>query len=131
LLLQSMTISQIRTISHQSPLRYDESNLDDIFSHLTNSSINKFSPHLDESKEEIGAGCKWTLNQLRKYFARKGLDFKELWNRYVYLSSTHLLYKRPFDRIKSIIILTLISITDDIPPTRGCFELYGFGMMDL
>ena len=39
--------------------KYNEGDYGNVFSHLTNASINKFSPNYDNDKDTIGAGCKW------------------------------------------------------------------------
>ncbi|XP_047350941.1 probable tubulin polyglutamylase TTLL2 isoform X2 [Vespa velutina] len=55
--------------------------LDDPFRHLTNFSLNKLGPGYSEKKERIGAGCKWTLRQLRRYFEQAGYFDWFLWQR--------------------------------------------------
>ncbi|KAJ3278337.1 putative tubulin polyglutamylase ttll2, partial [Borealophlyctis nickersoniae] len=84
--------------------------LDNLYSHLTNTSINKLSPTLDERKEVVGSGCRWTIHRLREYFLEKGVEFETLWA-----------------KIKGIIALTLLPVAPDVPAdVDGCFELYGF-----
>jgi len=65
-------------------IRYDTSNLDDLFSHLTNTSINKFSPTLSDDKDGIGPGCKWRFGQLFALLQSRGVDFSRLWSRYAF-----------------------------------------------
>ncbi|KAJ3402614.1 putative tubulin polyglutamylase ttll2 [Chytriomyces hyalinus] len=92
---------------------YDMQNLTNQFSHLTNTSINKLSPTLNDSKEGVGAGCKWTLGKLREYFKTEQLPFDKLW-----------------DRMKAIMILTLLPVASEVKePLEGCFELYGFDII--
>ena len=87
--------------------------LDNKFSHLTNTSINKHSPSLSWTKEDIGPGCKWTLQKLREYFDATGRDFKRIWK-----------------RIEGIIILSLLPVSQQISVhSEGCFELYGFDIL--
>jgi tubulin polyglutamylase TTLL2 len=84
-----------------------------MYSHLTNTSINKVSPFLEFQKEEVGPGCKWTLQQLRDHLYSKGIDFQKIWS-----------------MIKGQILLTLIPICQDIPlHEHGLFELYGFDFL--
>lgn len=45
----------------------DVSQISNVYAHLTNSSINKYSPSLHDDKAIVGAGCKWTLSRLRRY----------------------------------------------------------------
>lgn len=55
--------------------------LKNVYSHLTNTSINKSSPTLGDQKEELGAGCRWKVAKLRAHFQERGLDFETIWNR--------------------------------------------------
>lgn len=92
----------------------DES-LKNVFSHLTNTSINKFSPTLETDKDGIGSGCKWKFNQLNSYFESKNIDFEKIWK-----------------KIKSIVILTLLPVAPEVTINQqGCFELYGFGIFKI
>nr|KAJ3420777.1 putative tubulin polyglutamylase ttll2 [Polyrhizophydium stewartii] len=61
--------------------RYDTSTLKNKFSHLTNTSINKFSPTLDANKDDVGPGCKWQFSRLRAYFEQRNLDFHKVWEK--------------------------------------------------
>lgn len=93
--------------------RYDLSSLDNRFSHLTNTSINKTGPQYSVEKESIGTGCKWTLSKLRHFFHKCSIDDRLLWH-----------------RITSIIIITLLSQVQDIPSdSSNCFELFGFDIL--
>jgi tubulin polyglutamylase TTLL2 len=93
--------------------QYDigDAELKNVFSHLTNTSINKFSPTLETVKEGIGSGCRWKFDQLNSYFQSKNIDFNKIWG-----------------KIKSIVILTLLPVAPEVKINpKGCFELYGFG----
>ncbi|KAJ3222469.1 putative tubulin polyglutamylase ttll2 [Clydaea vesicula] len=93
--------------------KYNTTDIKDVFSHLTNTSINKFSPTLQNEKEEIGPGCKWTLNTLNSFLKLKGINFDEI-----------------FKKIKAIILYTIIPITNDvILHSYSCFELFGFDII--
>lgn len=93
--------------------RFDLSSLDNRFSHLTNTSINKTGPQYMAEKESIGIGCKWTLSKLRHYFHKHNIDDRLLWH-----------------RITSIIIITLLSQVQEIPSSSSnCFELFGFDIL--
>ncbi|KAJ3013292.1 putative tubulin polyglutamylase ttll2 [Thoreauomyces humboldtii] len=88
----------------------DDSN---IYAHLTNTSINKFSPWLSHEKEEVGAGCRWTFGRLRKWFEACGIDGERVWR-----------------RIHGTIVSTLLPIAAEVPSVPdGCFELYGFDIL--
>ncbi|KAL2916165.1 putative tubulin polyglutamylase ttll2 [Polyrhizophydium stewartii] len=93
--------------------RYDTSTLKNKFSHLTNTSINKFSPTLDANKDDVGPGCKWQFSRLRAYFEQRNLDFHKVW-----------------EKIKGMVILTFLPIAHQITVhSEGCFELYGFDIL--
>ncbi|KAJ3156775.1 putative tubulin polyglutamylase ttll2 [Geranomyces michiganensis] len=82
----------------------------DVYAHLTNTSINKHSPWLEDEKDEIGAGCRWTFARLRLWFENMGMDYERVWR-----------------RIQGTIIATLLPIAAEVPAVpAGCFELYGF-----
>ncbi|KAJ3103429.1 putative tubulin polyglutamylase ttll2 [Phlyctochytrium planicorne] len=92
---------------------YDTSTLDNLFSHLTNTSINKFSPTLNEPKSGVGLGCKWDLHHLRVYCQSNNIPFTKIWERMI-----------------SIIILTILPVAMEIQQNpNGCFELYGFDIL--
>lgn len=57
-------------------------------------------------------GCKWTLKQLRRYFQQAGIADWLLWQ-----------------RIASLVILTLLSHANQIPKTVNCFEFLGFDIL--
>ncbi|RZC34710.1 tubulin polyglutamylase TTLL2, partial [Asbolus verrucosus] len=93
----------------------DKFSLNDLrnpFRHLTNCSINKLGPGYTEMKDRIGSGCKWTLRQLRRYFQQAGISDWLLWQ-----------------RISSLVILTVLSHVNQIPPTVNCFEFFGFDVL--
>ena len=92
--------------------KFDLSTLNNVFSHLTNTSINKHSPHYTADKERVGPGCKWTITQLRYYLHQNHHDDRLLWT-----------------RIVNIIILTLLIQAPQVPKTSNCFELYGFDIL--
>ncbi|XP_030749524.1 probable tubulin polyglutamylase TTLL2 isoform X2 [Sitophilus oryzae] len=93
----------------------DKFSLNDLrnpFRHLTNCSINKLGPGYAEMKDRVGSGCKWTLRQLRRYFQQAGISDWSIWQ-----------------RISSIVILTILSQVHQIPPTVNCFEFFGFDVL--
>lgn len=92
--------------------KYDLDRLGNLFSHLTNTSINKHSPMYAADKDQIGSGCKWTLTQLRHYFRQENINDQTLWM-----------------KIINIIILTLIIQHSQVPPAENCYELYGFDII--
>jgi len=97
-------------------------NLDNMFMHLTNYSINKQSEHYVQNvnADEDNFGNKWSIRALRANLKRRGIDTDLLWG-----------------RIHEIIIKTLISIETVVVagsrmfvPHRGnCFELFGFDIL--
>uniref|UniRef100_A0A4W3HQS2 Tubulin tyrosine ligase-like family, member 2 n=1 Tax=Callorhinchus milii TaxID=7868 RepID=A0A4W3HQS2_CALMI len=92
--------------------KFNLMNLDNVFSHLTNTSINKFGPSYTLDKERVGSGCKWTMSQFRSFL--QGLNINEL-----------LLWQR----ISNIVTLTLLTVTSSIKPLPNCFELFGFDIL--
>ncbi|KND03653.1 uncharacterized protein SPPG_01124 [Spizellomyces punctatus DAOM BR117] len=92
---------------------YTTTELSNVYAHLTNTSINKFSPSLSHEKDEVGSGCRWTLGKLRTWFEGMGVDFEKIWR-----------------KIQGIILLTLLPVAVEVPLVpAGCFELYGFDIM--
>ncbi|KAG8444221.1 hypothetical protein GDO86_009417 [Hymenochirus boettgeri] len=92
--------------------KFNLSFLDNIFAHLTNTSINKYSASYNTEKERIGRGCKWSLGQFRSYLHGKEVDDALLW-----------------EKIYKIVTKTLLAIAPSIPPTTNCFELFGFDIL--
>ena len=88
--------------------KYDLSDIGNIFSHLTNYSLNKNSASYAENKETIGGGAKWLLTRLLTYLQDRGIDTQLLWQ-----------------RIRHLAILTLLVLMPIVPEEAdGCFELY-------
>lgn len=95
--------------------------MDDIYVHLTNYSINKnndsYKANNSTEKED---GNKWTIQTLKKYFKENNFDFPKIWA-----------------KIKDILIKTIISVTDVAVPlikqfklnSANLFELYGVDIL--
>nr|XP_002125626.1 probable tubulin polyglutamylase TTLL1 [Ciona intestinalis] len=93
--------------------KFDLNQLSNIFSHLTNTSINKYGPSYSTDKERVGPGCKWTLSQLRSYLRQlDGVDESLLWQ-----------------RINNLVTLTLATQAPTVPKCRNCFEVFGFDVL--
>ncbi|XP_034231748.1 probable tubulin polyglutamylase TTLL2 [Thrips palmi] len=93
--------------------RFSLKNLDNLYCHLTNTSLNKQGPAYSEMKERVGAaGCKWTLQQLRRHFHQARLGDWWLWQ-----------------RISQLVVLTVLSQLRGVPRTANCFEVYGFDVL--
>ena len=92
--------------------KYNLNDLENNYSHLTNTSINKNSASYGTDKEGIRAGCKWSLLHFMREHPTHTLNSKLLW-----------------DRIKAIVNLTLLSIAGSIPDNGGCFELLGYDII--
>ena len=90
--------------------RYDTSSLKNVYSHLTNSSINKHAPSNVSNLD--GSGLKWTFDQLRSYFMHNGMGWDLTWS-----------------KIETIIRLTCINLCSLVPDLKCCFELLGFDIM--
>eukprot|EP00736_Rhodelphis_marinus_P002540 Rmarinus@m.19413 len=92
--------------------KYDPSDIHNMYSHLTNASINKMAPEYEREKETVGAGSKWSLETLREYFKKNNMEDEFLW-----------------ERIKQVILMTLVILMPVVPKTEGCFELFGFDIL--
>ncbi|XP_033000067.1 probable tubulin polyglutamylase TTLL2 [Lacerta agilis] len=92
--------------------KFDLEALDNVYAHLTNTSINKFGPSYRKDKDVIGSGCKWTFSRFRAYLRSRNVNDVRLWQ-----------------RINHIITLTLLAITPSVPFTSNCFELFGFDIL--
>ncbi|XP_077973438.1 uncharacterized protein LOC120338301 isoform X2 [Styela clava] len=93
--------------------KFDLGQLGNVFSHLTNTSINKYGPAYSADKERVGPGCKWTLTQLRHFFRQMdNVDETLLWQ-----------------RITNIVVLTLATQAPTVPKSQSCFELFGFDIL--
>lgn len=91
----------------------EDADLDSLFSHLTNASINKKNPERDSRRSVMGAGAKWTLARFQSYLQhRRGADVAALWR-----------------RIEAVINLSLLPLVTAVPPNAGCFELFGFDII--
>ena len=86
--------------------KYDMSDIDNQYAHLTNTSINKNSGAIG-----VG-GCKWSMHRFKREQPDHPLNTPLLWV-----------------RIRAIINLTLLSIAADIPDNGGCFELLGYDVI--
>ena len=94
--------------------RYTLDDISNPYAHLTNTSINKYSPDVTSTKGSIGSGCKWELSRLHTHLR---LTFGA--------AKTAVLW----ERIVNVVQLTLLAIAPDIPVSPGCFELYGFDIL--
>ncbi|KAM5165230.1 putative tubulin polyglutamylase TTLL2 [Mantella aurantiaca] len=92
--------------------KFNLSSLDNIFAHLTNTSINKYSTTYLSDKERVGSGCKWTLGQFKSYLRSVEADDVLLWQ-----------------RIHNIVTMTLLAIAPSVPQYPNCFELFGFDIL--
>ena len=91
--------------------RYDTAQLGNLFSHLTNSSINKYAHGAGAEGSQVHDN-KWTISQLKAYFASSGYDYEAMWT-----------------KIEKIIILTCTDLCSACPSYENCFELMGFDIM--
>jgi len=94
-----------------SSARYDKSQLNNQFSHLTNSSINKYAHGAGKEGEKVYDN-KWTVEQLKYHFRDCGYDYDLIWL-----------------KIEKIIVLTCVNLCSVCPNLDNCFELMGFDIM--
>mmetsp|Transcript_34924 Transcript_34924/g.39604 ORF Transcript_34924/g.39604 Transcript_34924/m.39604 type:complete len:645 (-) Transcript_34924:111-2045(-) len=92
--------------------KYDLNSLDDRYSHLTNYSVNKFSPAMSLNKEVIGQGAKWTFKMLQDYLESHGVDSTVMWK-----------------KIEIIIILSMLNVATTISKATCSFEIFGFDVL--
>ena len=92
--------------------KFDLTSIDNLFAHLTNTSINKLGPSYTSDKERIGPGCKWSLTTLRNYFHQQNIDDEVLWQ-----------------RIHNIITWTMLAQAPTVPKVDCCYELFGFDVL--
>ncbi|XP_077288400.1 putative tubulin polyglutamylase TTLL2 [Arctopsyche grandis] len=95
--------------------KFSLTDLQNPFRHLTNSSLNKFGPKYAECKDRIGSGCKWTLRQVRRYMNQSGVGSGRGW--------------RLWQRVAALVVLTALAQAAGIPPSRNCFEFFGFDVL--
>ncbi|CAK1553508.1 unnamed protein product [Leptosia nina] len=93
--------------------KYTLSDIHNPYRHLTNSSLNKTGPRYAECKDRIGSGCKWTLKQVRRALIGR-------WGAVEWLV---------WQKIRALVTLTLLAQAAGTPPTRNCFEFYGFDVL--
>ncbi|XP_046980773.1 probable tubulin polyglutamylase TTLL2 [Schistocerca americana] len=92
--------------------KFSLSDLDNPFRHLTNSSLNKLGRGYTQKKDRVGAGCKWSLRQLRHYLHQAGHSDWLLWQ-----------------KVTALVVLTVLSHSPSVPTTANCFEFYGFDVL--
>ncbi|XP_049840458.1 probable tubulin polyglutamylase TTLL2 [Schistocerca gregaria] len=92
--------------------KFSLSDLDNPFRHLTNSSLNKLGRGYTQKKDRVGAGCKWSLRQLRHYLHQAGHSDWLLWQ-----------------KVAALVVLTVLSHSPSVPTTANCFEFYGFDVL--
>lgn len=135
--------------------QYDLGDLDNVYSHLTNSSINKSSTNFKTDKLVIGAGCKWTTDRLFQHLQSeqdhqqnlRQMDAHNLLNVASSLNSTTKsrtetvgsgnvsavkrvdVRRRIWRQIHDIALLTMIPIIMDAEQSAHCFELFGFDIL--
>ena len=91
--------------------RYDNTKLTNQFSHLTNSSINKYARGGGTEGNQVYDN-KWTLEAFSNNFRACGYNYDSLWS-----------------KIEKIIILTCLNLCAICPNYDNCFELMGFDIM--
>ncbi len=92
--------------------KYTLASLESLYSHLTNTSINKFGMCYATDKERVGRGCKWTMSRFRSFLHKQDVNELLLWH-----------------QISNIITLTLLTAVPCIPSSPNCLELLGFDIL--
>ncbi|XP_029318676.1 probable tubulin polyglutamylase TTLL2 [Cottoperca gobio] len=92
--------------------KYNLSSLQNLYAHLTNTSINKFGPFYKMEKERVGQGCKWTMSKFRHFLHSQDINELLLWQ-----------------KINNIVTLTLLTIAPAVPSCPNCVEMFGFDIL--
>lgn len=94
--------------------KYNRADLDDVFSHLTNSSINKKNKTVwtEEEKKILGRGAKWTRKEMFDYLEKDGYNTDEIWK-----------------QIQRLVILTTLLTVGVTTKQDRCYECLGFDIM--
>lgn len=94
--------------------KYNMDDLDDVYSHLTNASINKKNAKelSEEEKKVLGGGAKWTTERLWDYLKGKGYIRESIWR-----------------DIRKLALLSLLPLIGEIPADFHCFEVFGYDVM--
>jgi len=109
----------VRFASHK--YTNESTKVDDVFTHLTNYSINKNSATYMTNEDSASAqGHKWTLKSLWRHFDEEGIDHTEIW-----------------EKIKDLMIKTVISaensmatlFSQNLGSRYSCYELFGFDIL--
>merc|ERR1719397_771572 len=99
----------------------ESSKVHDLFTHLTNYSINKNSTTYMSNEDSTQAqGHKWTLKSLWRHFDAEGIDHSVIW-----------------EKIKDLMIKTIISaetsmvnlFQQNVSSRYSCYELFGFDIL--
>ncbi|KAL0487641.1 tubulin polyglutamylase TTLL5 [Acrasis kona] len=104
---------------------YDENEINDRFSHLTNYSLNRHSDDFvnNEDPDDEATGHKWSLIALKRHIMQEVGIVR---------------YEKLMDDIRDLIVKTMISVEERInyktktvldKRIDSCFELYGFDVM--
>lgn len=104
-------------------------NIDDLFMHLTNYSINKFSDTFDEVDSE-SEGSKRTLQWLFAWLADQGKDASAVWDSICDVVIKTLIAGLPQNRHTCGLIPDTVDLTKTHPVENSrCFAIYGFDVL--
>nr|XP_054604612.1 probable tubulin polyglutamylase TTLL2 [Nothobranchius furzeri] len=92
--------------------KYSLRSLSNLYAHLTNTSINKSGPFYKSEKGRVGQGCKWTMSKFRHFLQSQHINELLLWQ-----------------RINSMVTLTLLTVAPSVPSCPNCVELFGFDVL--
>ncbi|CAG9313595.1 TTLL8_1 [Blepharisma stoltei] len=88
---------------------YDLSEINDLYIHLTNNSIAKYSPLFSQNESM------WHIDQFRQWLIEKNND--DIWDKSI------------LPKVKNIVLNTIKSAKEKISAKRNTFELLGFDFM--
>jgi tubulin polyglutamylase TTLL5 len=95
------------------PYSLDESDLKNLYIHLTNTSVQKYNHNANnQTSDAIIGGTKISLKTLRTRLEFKGIKWQTIW-----------------DQVGEIIVKSLVAVQGEIQPNPNCFELFGYDII--
>lgn len=101
-------------IARLSTKKYNLDQIDDVYSHLTNASINKKNkaPLSEEELKILGRGAKWDTKELMGYLDEEGYDTDKVWR-----------------EIKRLVLCSLLPLVGKVESDPHLYEVLGFDVM--
>jgi len=91
----------------------NEEDLKNLYIHLTNTSVQKYSNHADNmTSDAIIGGTKISLKTLKSRLEYKGVKWQAIW-----------------DQVCEIVVKSLLAVQGEIQQNPNCFELFGYDII--